>query len=290
MDNVFAVFGLHKDLDSVNDNVSDLTNHVKDNKLAEKIVEQGISHAAGKIIGMVRGLMVVELSVENASSLKDIQQQIVDQGIDSVSVGVGSTIEEAQMAYEYCQKNMYGQIKVYDNEVMSDIEKEAGNLTTAAEVKKAEGDDFNPISDEEKMSIKQALDQIKQNKQLFDQIKEQSPEVYAGVVGIVNSLALMLKEEKVKKDQKVAQVISNLANAIQEKRDRKNVQDKDSIINELNVKDQLDKDVDWDRYEETKQKSRADDKASRAKAKDYAKKVGHTNPEFFHQLLKAFKD
>ncbi len=290
MDSVVAVFGLHKELDSVNDNVSDLTNEVKDNKLAEKIVEQGVSHAAGKVIGMVRGLMVVELSVDNAQALKDIQQQIVDQGIDPVSVGVGSTIEEAQMAYEYCQKNMYGQIKVYDNEVMSDIEKEAGNLTSAAEVKKAEGEDFNPISDEEKMSIKQALEQIKQNKQLFDQIKEQSPEVYAGVVGIVNSLALMLKEEKVKKDQKVAQVISNLANAIQEKRDRKNVQDKDSIINELNVKDQLDKDVDWDRYEETKNKSRADDKASRAKAKDYAKKVGHTNPEFFHQLLKAFKD
>jgi hypothetical protein len=290
MDNVFAVFGLHKELDSVNDNVSNLTDEVKDNKLAEKIVEQGISHATGKVIGMVRGLMVVELSVENASALKDIQQQIVDQGIDPVSVGVGSTIEEAQMAYEYCEKNMHGQIKVYDNEVMSDIEKEAGNLTAAAEVKKAEGDDFNPISDEEKMSIKQALDQIKQNKQLFDQIKQQSPEVYAGVVGIVNSLALMLKEEKVKKDQKVAQVISNLANAIQEKRDRKNVQDKDSIINELNVKDQLDKDVDWDRYEETRRKGKEEDKASRAKAKDYAKKVGHTNPEFFHQLLKAFKD
>jgi hypothetical protein len=290
MDNVFAVFGLHKDLDSVNGNISDLTNEVKDNKLAENMVEQGISRVAGKVIGMVRGLMIVELSVDNAEALKDIQQQIVDQGIDPVSVGVGSTIEEAQMAYEYCEKNMHGQIKVYDNEVVSNIEKEAGNLTTAAEVKKAEKDEFNPISDEEKMSIKQALDQIKQNKQLFDQIKEQSPEVYAGVVGIVNSLALMLKEEKVKKDQKVAQVISNLANAIQQKRDRKNVQDKDSIVNELNVKDQLDKDVDLDRYEETKRKSKEDDKASRLKAKDYAKKVGHPNPEFFHQLLKAFKD
>lgn len=290
MDNVFAVFGLHKELDSVNDNVSDLTNQVKDNKLAEKIVEQGISHAAGKVIGMVRGLMVVEVSVDNADVLKDIQEQIADQGIDPVSVGVGSTIEEAQMAYEYCQKNMYGQIKVYDNEVVSDMEKEAGNLTTAAEVKKAESDDFNPISDEEKLTIKQTLDQIKQNKQLFDQIKEQAPEVYAGVVGIINSLALMLKEEKVKKDQKVAQVIANLANAIQEKRDRKNVEDKDSIINELNVKDQLGKEVDLDRYNETIQKTREKDKASRAKAKEYAKKIGHTNPEFFHQLLKAFKD
>jgi hypothetical protein len=291
-DTIVAVIGIHKEMSDTEDSLSNVASLHIDNDLSEKIASSIVTSKGGRVVGQIRGNLIVEIPIAEAKCLKDIQEQMSDKTYMTPSIGVGANMEEAQMAFQYADKNTPGHIKVYDSEVMQSID--TGQDFAAAnpddKVRKAEGDDdFNPISDEEKLKVKLALEMIRQNKPLFDQMKQQAPEVYAGIVGIVSSLQLIFQEEKVRRDQKVAEVIQNLANAMQQKRDQKNNQDRTDIISNLDIDKQLNEEHSMEQFHAKRNEQLGKDKQSRKKAKKYAQKVGHTNPEFFHRLAKAFK-
>jgi hypothetical protein len=289
-ENIIAVIGIHKDLSDTEDSLSNVAAIHIDNDLAEKIASSIVASKGGRIVGQIRGNLIVEIPIAEAECLKDIQEQMMDKSHISSSIGVGSSMEEAQMAFRYADKNSPGHIKVYDTDVMQsiDIDQDFAAANPDDKVRKSE-DDFNPISDDEKLKVKLALEMIKQNKPLFDQMKQQAPEVYAGVVGIISSLQLILQEEKVKRDQKVAEVIESLANAMQQKRDEKNKKDTHDIIGNLDIDKQLNDSHQMEQLHARRKEDLEKDKISRKKAKKYAQKVGHPNPEFFHRLAKAFK-
>lgn len=290
-DKLIAVIGIHKDLSATHDSLSNVAVLENDNKLAERIASSAVTSRGGKVVGEIRGNLIIEIPMAEAEVLKEIQEDISEKCSMHPTIGVGSDMSEAQMAFNYADKNTPGHIKVYDHEVAGsiDTEQDFAAANPDDKVRKSEGDDYNPISPEEKLKVKLALEMIKKNKPLFDQMKQQSPEVYAGIVGVINSLQLIFKEEKIKRDQKVAEVIQNLANKMQQKRDEKIGKDKNEIISNLDIDKQLNEQQDKAEFHEKRNEILAKDKVSRSKAKKYAEKIGHNNPEFFHQLAKAFK-
>ncbi len=291
-DNLIAVIGIHKDLDSAKDNLSNIASLHNDNKLAERIATAIVTSKGGKLVGEIRGNLVVEVPMNEAECLREIQEQISEKCNIQPTIGVGSDMTEAQMAFKYAETEAPGHIKVYDSEVAQSIntQQDFAAANPDDKVRKAEGDDdYTPISDEDKLKVKQALQMIKNNKPLFDQMKQQAPEVYAGVVAIVSSLQMIFQEEKIKRDQKVAEVIQNLADAMQQKRDQKNNEDRTGIITNLDIDNQLNEEQKAEEFHNKRRDMNEKDKRSRSKAKKYAGKVGHSNPEFFHRLAKAFK-
>jgi hypothetical protein len=293
MSNVIACVNIHDSLESLDKDIDLIAQKAKKYEYARHIVDTLVSSKGGRVVGQVQGNEIVEIPVESADILKVIHERIhSDIGL-KVEIGVGEDSHQAAEAVAFAKEKAPGSIKVYS----PDMEEETSESVKEPEVAvgpddlmaKSESKQYQAIDPEDKQKIAQTLAMIQQNKELFDQMRQQSPEVYASIVGVVQTLTEIIKYDKIAKEQALVEMIEKINNEVKKEKDKKIKGHAKDI--ERHIKRNLKR---VSKEEEEKLRALSENYRKmrtlrRAEAKDFAKKNGH-DAEFLFHLLNKIKD
>ena len=293
MSNVIAVIAIHDSLESLPNDVDLLAQKAQKFEKARHIVDTLVTSKGGRVIGQVHGSEIVELPIEAAEVLREIHERLQQEVGIKPEIGVGEDSHQAAEAMAFAKENAPGAIKVYSpdmTEESSESVKEPEVAVGPDDLMAKSEQPYQSVSPEDKQKIGQTLAMIQQNKELFDQMRQQSPEVYASIVGVVQSLTAMIEHDKIAKEQVLVDMIDQINTQVRKEKAKKIKGHAKEINRELKRQSKsLTK-------EQQEQQASLHDTAykmhsiNRKNAKDFAKKNGHDDPEFLIKLLNAFRD
>lgn len=290
MNDVVVIFGIQTP-ELLNDDVDAIADQHQTYESARRLIFALTSSKGGRVIGQIHGNEIVTIPVEQAEVIREIHSRIRDELNIPCSVGVGEDADQATQALEYGQKNAPDSIKVYTKEMTEEesLGTKPQDVAEGEQDRIAKSQNYVPVSDEEKLKIALILKTMKKNKPLFDQLMQEAPDVYASVVSVAQSLAVMLQEDKRSREEHVAEMIGKINDHLNRHTQRAAGKQGKQIQKEIDKK-----------YKEKSKRDQENDKSiakiSTEKRKDrlkdareYAAKTGHHSPEFLAKLLSAFK-
>lgn len=182
-----------------------------------------ISQAGGKIITTIKGDLVAELNYDKAEVLRDISETLSEKFRLITHIGVGEDTLEASKALAAAVEQRKP-IKVFTPEIRT------GEQTVAVgeddEIQKSEDTE---LSTQEKAQIAEILSSIQQNKDTIESIKETSPEAYAGISGIISSIAEIIEASKAGEAKASDRVVSDINKTLDEHK-KKYVTEKEKAV------------------------------------------------------------
>lgn len=274
-DDVVVMFGFDEpEIAGTEEYITKKTNQKEE---AKRLISTLVASKGGHFVGDIHGNEIFTLPLEQLEVVKEIHQRLEDEIFIMCNIGIGEDSQEAQTAMEYTRDNTPGHIKVYnkDMEVEESIQK---------------SEKYVPVQDEEKQKIAQIIGSMQQNKSLLDQMKVQSPEVYASIVSVVQSLSSIMQKDKEERAKFIENIGAKINDHISKQHARSIDKQGKEIDKHLNREN---KESDKAKREKLKKLQDLYSKLHSQKRRDahqFAKKVGHDDPEFLMKLLHAFRD
>lgn len=260
---IVVVFGIQNASPNQND-VEFLAEKHRQYESARRLIFSLVSSKGGRIIGQINGDEIVVLPINQAEVIKEIDERLTKEVKLNATIGVGEDSQQAKEALDYAHENAPGTIKVYRPDMNAEKElavKPLDVATSEQDVPMQKSESYVAISDDEKKQIAQILASVQQNKQTFDQLQAQAPEAYAAIVSVIQSLVLMVQEDKKAKEEHIAKMIEKINKYVN--RSEKKLADKhgkeiqkevDNHYKERSKEDQKKSDI---FYEQRKQKRTA---------------------------------
>lgn len=189
---------------------------------------EAVSHAismalavGGKEMGEHESDVIMEIPLEAANIIRDIHSRIEDDLGFSSTIGVGDNFTDAKKALDWAVDNRPSTIKIYEPSMetksLDSQDKDKFDHTQPQDVaidqdnnpiqiKKSETDDWadgtEKVSDSMKQKVASIVEMLQSNKEHLDTLKDSNPEVYSGIVALVQSISSMVqaaKEDDIKK-------------------------------------------------------------------------------------------
>lgn len=204
------------------------------NKSKKEAMHHAISMAlsvGGRELGEHESDLLLEIPLASSSIIRDIHSRIEHDLEFSSTIGVGDDIKDAKLALDWAVENRPSTIKVFEpaiaeKKLTSDDEDKfdyfqpeevaIDETGKPVQIKKSElkvdnwADDSERITDDMKMKIQSIIKDLQQNKAYLDQLKETSPDVYNGVVALVQSISSMAQAAKEEDAKKQSNTIKKL--------------------------------------------------------------------------------
>lgn len=289
---IVAIIAIHDSLESLPNDLDLLAQKTKKFEYAQHIIDTLVASKGGRIIGQVHGSEIVELPIEAAEVLREIHERLQDDVGIKPEIGVGENSHQAAEAVAFAKENAPGSIKVYSPE-MTDEESESVKDPEVAvgpdDVMAKSEQPYQSVSPEDKQKIGQTLAMIQQNKELFDQMKQQSPEVYASIVGVVQSLTAMIEHDKIAKEQVLVDMIDQINTQVRKEKAKKIKSHAKEINKEIKRQSKEQSKEDEEKYAAMGKAARQMHSLKRKGAKEFTKKNGGDS-EFLMKLLSEFRD
>ena len=295
-DNKFiAAFKLHpiESANSLADN--SLSSAIRE---SEDLIQDKIRPLGGRVIGSHEGYELFELDVEDSEVIKEIMDILQDRL--SPTCGIGEDPEQAIKSCKFAEKFGHD-IKVFDSSV-DDFDDKAesrdsdklNDLDTLSHIrnsitKSEPQEEPKFLSDEDKQKILDTIQQVQQNKEMFEQLQQASPEVYMGIVAVIKNLTEMVKQDKVKSEEHLDKKLESIISALQKEKEKKIKSQHKEFVKVIGKENEK---IEAEKRESAKQRGkelRKEKAKNWSKYSKYAEQAGHNNPEFFHQLAKEFK-
>jgi len=300
-----------KELDtSVASDIDILTNYNKQKSEARHHIVSMILSVGGREIGDHESDLIVEIPLDSANILRDAHARLEHELEISTTIGVGDDLKYAKMALDWAVENRPGTIKVMEPV----IEKEAKKLDDKDDfdhlmpedvaidqegrpeqhINKAEGDtddwanDKESISDEMRAKIVNIVKMLQGNKERLNSLRETSPEVYAGVVGLVNSISAMAQSAKVEDAKAHSKMITKVSKYLDQS-EEKNLDDQAASVMEMLIEAMKEKEEEHKAEMQTMhQGAERRFKVRRKLAIDHANKTG-SDPKFLLNLNRTMR-
>jgi hypothetical protein len=209
METVIAIFKL-KDLDlNLEPDTEMILSKDQQIETAKRHIVSMILAAGGRELGEHGGDLVMEVPLDQSNIIREVHNRLVDDLEISTTIGVGDNPQDAKKALNWALKNRPESIKVMEPTVDENWHPEEesrkspsvaiGEDTVPEAVHKAEdkwADPNDSITDESKQKMANIVQMLSTKKQYLDGLKQSNPEVYAGVVALVQSLSAMAQKAK----------------------------------------------------------------------------------------------
>lgn len=239
MSDVIALFHIKQSVGSGINDPEVIKDQSDSKKRANSIIMTSAISKDGKVLGEIDGNMAISMPIEQSATIRDIYDELKTQGF-RITVGVGETTKEAHTAMNYAIDNSPQKIRVYTPEM--DIASESAEPGTVAEstqdmpITKAEAEDEKkPIELDEKtkQELQEILSVVQNNKDYFEQLKGQQPDLYAAIADVIGSSAEMV--QSVKEQQKVEEnkQMEKIVNSLQKESNRNLDENEKEVIKEL---------------------------------------------------------
>lgn len=214
IDEIVVVFGF-TDAQAEEQDVEVIAETHRKLESARRMIFSLVTSKGGRAIGQVKGTEIVVIPVEQSDVVKEVHERLSDELGIANTVGVGEDAKQAMEALDYAKKNAPGSVKVYTATMEKDGDgdgvKNQSVATGEQDMPIQKSEKYVPISQDEKMQIAQILQNVQVNKQVFDQLRAQAPDVYANIVSVVQSLALMLQQDKKNQEDHIAKMIQKIS-------------------------------------------------------------------------------
>jgi archaeosine-15-forming tRNA-guanine transglycosylase len=201
----------------------DLKEVAKVHESAARTIHALISQAGGQIVTTIKGDVAAELPYDKAEVLRDISDILTDKYRLIAHIGVGEDTLEASKALSVAVDQKKA-IKVYT----PDIRTGEQTVAVSEEDEMLKSEDMN-LSAQEKAQIAEILSSIQQNKDAIEEIKETSPEAYAGIAGIISSIAEMIEASKASEEKASDRVVSDINKTLEDHK-KKYINEKEKAI------------------------------------------------------------
>lgn len=312
MDKIVAAIRF-KELDS--STASDLEVLMTHNKSKDEARHHAVSMilaVGGREIGEHESDLIFEIPLDQANVIRDVHTRLEDDLEISTTIGVGDDLRMAKKALDWAVENRPGTIKVMEPAIEEQVgENEKSFVYEQPEdvaidsegrpeqhVHKAEDEDDGPddwaddkeaISDEMRQKISGIVDMLKQKKEYLQSLQQSNPELYAGVLELVNSISSMAQAARMVDADKHSKMITKVARHL-DRAEEKNLDDQASSVLEMLI------DAQKEHAEQTEDDKRAMHKGasrryqSRHKsAREHAKKTG-ADVKFLMGLNRAMRN
>lgn len=221
IDEIVVVFGF-SDAQAQEQDVDVIAEAHKKLESARRMIFSLITSKGGRAIGQVHGNEIVVVPVEQSSVVKEVHERLMDELGIANTIGVGEDAKEAMKALDYAKKAAPGTIKVYSG-TMGDDELNVNPQSVATgeqDQPMQKSEKYVPVSQDEKTQIAQILNDVNANKPVFDSLAQQAPDVYANVVSVVQSLALILQQDKKAQEDHIAKMIQKINDHLNKQTDK----------------------------------------------------------------------
>lgn len=190
---------------------------------ANEIVKSWVILADGELLGQIGASGRCAVAAEHLDQLPVIHQKYADALDCKVAIGVGLNISESDMALEAAELNGGGKIKFYTDEIKDELEeaknKEESPLAEAInnfnkseqhplqgqfqqiiqeqqddEAAKLKAAEQNSATSKTKMAVVQILQQVRQNSQELEAMKEEAPHLYNSIMSMTQALIMLAKQ------------------------------------------------------------------------------------------------
>lgn len=287
MDEIVVAFGIQNP-NLPSDNVEAIAEYHKQFEYARRLIFSLISSRGGRIIGQLGGDEIVTLPADQAGVIKEIHRRLWEEHHIPASIGVGEDSEQALLALDTAQEKDPGTIKVFNPEMeQSQEELKPLDVAVGERDQVAKSQRYIPISQEDKQQIASILQSVQQNKQVFDQLMQQAPEVYAGIVSVIQSLTTIIQEDKKAQEEHIAKMIEKINTHLGRHTEKTKIQHTKDIQKEIDRHaghaDQKQEDARKAMFEAQSVRR----KQSKEDAKEHAAATG-TDHKFMFNLLRAF--
>lgn len=306
MDKVVAAIRF-QELDSATASDLDfLTAHNKTKEEAKHHVISMALAAGGRQIGEHEADLIIEVPLEQAEVIRDIHSRLENDLEVSTTIGVGDELKDAKKALDWAAEHRPGTIKVLepfiDQEVATSDDEEDYDYFSPQEVaiskenkpqhiKKSEdepddwADEKEAISDEMKQKIANIVQMLRDKREYLESLKESSPELYAGVLGLVQSISLMAQQAKQQDTDKHSKMIEKVANHL-ESAENDNLEQEAASVLEMLIEAQKEQDAEKEmKRQATVRRQKYLRKLHTDRAEGTAKKHG-LDKHFLAHLLK----
>jgi hypothetical protein len=191
---------------------------------ATRVVHVLISQAYGQIIGQSKGDLICELPLDNAECLREICEEIRRVPL-RCCIGVADDSRKASLALIKARTDSTG-IRVYN------IDMEPREFQKSEDLFKADKLDFKPLDSMDKEKLQGVVQTLQQNKGLFDQMREQAPDLYSAVTNVAMSLAEIVAADKEAHEAHKEDTV-NTINKHLEKNNEQYKQEREKMIGEI---------------------------------------------------------
>jgi hypothetical protein len=194
---------------------------------AMRITHSLIAQVSGEIVGHIKGDVVTELHSNQAEILKEIVLRIKkDVGL-SCYIGVGEDTRQASIALSQAiSKNI--PIKVFTSDLNEDEKTVA--IGEDDQINKAEN--YKPIENLDKDKLRNSVQLLAQNKNLFEQLKQSAPDMYSAVTAVAMSLAEILQADKEAKNNESQKMVDTV-NKHLDVNNKKYKEEKEKILHNI---------------------------------------------------------
>lgn len=289
MNDLVVIFGL-QDPNIIERDIDDIAEKHNQYEYARRLIQSVTASKGGRIIGQLQGNEIVTIPVDQAETIRELHQRLNEEARCPCSVGVGENAEQALEALHYADKNAPDTIKVYDFNMADgeSLDVKTPDVATAEEEVVKKSEKYVPVSDEQRIKVAQILKEVQQNKDFFTQIQQQSPEVYASIVSVVQSLTAILQGDKEAKEKHVAKMIEKINKQL----DNHSGKAHGKVAKEIQKIIDRESDEQYKKDKEDHMKlhklARDNHKQRVRDAQEFASKTGH-DPEFLGRLIGAFR-
>lgn len=234
MDKVIAAIRF-KELDSAT--ASDLEVLLAHNKMKADARSHAVSMAisvGGREIGEHESDLVIEVPLEASNIIRDIHSRLADDLEISTTIGVGDDLKDAKLALDWAIDHRPATIKVMepmieqqkqssDDEDKFDyfqpeqvaIDQEGRPMAMRKSSADGKPDDWadesETVSDETKQKIAAILQMLQSKREYLNQLQQTNPEVYQGVLGVVQSIAAMAQAAREGDAKKHSKMMTKIA-------------------------------------------------------------------------------
>lgn len=290
MGNIIAVVGIHDSIDRLPNDLAEVAEKAKNYEMARKMVSTLSSSKGGKVIGLIEGNEIVELPMDGAEVLKEIHRRLKSELGLEAEIGVGEDSAEALKALKYAKEHAPGSIKVYRPEFEHE---ESSKISDglSEDIKQAinKSEKYQPIEEDERKQIAQIIMMLQDNKEMFDQMKDQAPEIYQGIVSLVQSITGILQYDKVAREQYLAEMVKKINDQVQKEKQKTMKGHAKKIDGQVKKESKkIDKEKE-DRLSDLQDVHHKMHVSRRRDAQRFAEENGHDDPQFLMRLLSAFR-
>jgi biotin-(acetyl-CoA carboxylase) ligase len=120
-------------------------------------------------------------------------------------------------------------------------------------------------------------------------MRQSSPEIYASIVGVVQSLTQMIEHDKIAKEQVLVDMIDQINKQMKKEKAKKIKGHAKKIDQHIKRHVKAQSKEDEETIQGLAENSQKMHSLNRKNAHDFAKKNGHDDPEFLLKMLNAFR-
>lgn len=222
-DKIVVIINVGKKLEDVVGSVQSASDEALRSQQIERLAASIAGMNNGHYIGLVDGSLILEMPVDGPDAIEELYRRINTDYGAYPTIGIGEDSKEAKTALDYALKHKPGSIKVFGDAL--------DESSSSEQLSKS--DKYESISDKDKKNIAKTLVAIDENKELFESLKEQQPEVYSGIVSVIQSIAEILAEDKKRQEEEIVDTINKINEQDAKEKDKRNTKDSKEIDKEV---------------------------------------------------------